>query len=148
MADIFHHFPIKATQQKVFEALSTPKGLDVWWAKRSSGEPEEGAEYKLSFGPGYDWQAVVSRCVPDTEFELELTSAQEDWQGTHVGFQKRALPRYDSTIWVGLRITSTIAFHVTAGRCSSDYSNDRSNMVKLCRMKIVLMCDDFNSVWF
>ena len=29
---------------------------------------------------------MVSRCVPDTEFELEITSAQEDWQGTHVGF--------------------------------------------------------------
>ncbi len=87
MADIFHHFLIKAPQQKVFEAVSTPKGLDVWWTKRSSGEPGEGAEYKLSFGAGYDWQAVVSRFIPDTEFELELTSAQEDWQGTRVGFQ-------------------------------------------------------------
>ncbi len=47
MADIFHHFLIKAPQQKVFEAVSTLKGLDVWWTKRSSGEPEEGAEYKL-----------------------------------------------------------------------------------------------------
>ena len=86
MADIFHHFPIKATQQKVFEAMSTPKGLDVWWTMRSSGKPEKGEEYKLSFGPGYDWLAVVSRCVPDTEFELELTQAQEDWQGTRIGF--------------------------------------------------------------
>ncbi len=87
MADIYHHFPIKAPQQKVFAAVATPKGLDIWWTKRSSAEPEEGAEYKLSFGPGYDWQAVVSRFIPDTEFELELTSAQEDWQATRVGFQ-------------------------------------------------------------
>ena len=29
---------------------------------------------------------MVSRCVPDTEFELELTKAQEDLQGMHVGF--------------------------------------------------------------
>ncbi len=41
MADIFHHFLIKAPQQKVFDAVSTPKGLDVWWTKRSSGEPNE-----------------------------------------------------------------------------------------------------------
>ncbi len=41
MADIFHHFLIKAPQQKVFDAMSTPKGLDVWWTKRSSGEPNE-----------------------------------------------------------------------------------------------------------
>ena len=86
MADIFHHFLIKAAQQKVFEAVSTPKGLDVWWTKRSSGEPLKGAVYELWFGPEYDWRAVVSQCVPDTEFELELTDALEDWQRTRVGF--------------------------------------------------------------
>ncbi len=45
----------------------------------------EGAEYGLWFGPEHDWRAVVSRCVPDSEFELEMTRAQEDWLGTHVG---------------------------------------------------------------
>jgi len=29
---------------------------------------------------------VVSRCLPDSEFELEIVSAQEDWLGTRVGF--------------------------------------------------------------
>lgn len=86
MADIFHHFPIKASARQVFQAVSTPAGLDTWWTKRSSGRAEKGVDYKLWFGPGYDWRAVVSRCVPDREFELEMTSAQEDWRGTRVGF--------------------------------------------------------------
>lgn len=86
MPDIFHYFPIKAARQKVFQAISTPAGLDTWWTKRSAGEPVEGAEYELWFGPEYDWRAVVSRCVPDCEFELEMTSAQADWQRTRVGF--------------------------------------------------------------
>ena len=86
MADIIHHSQIKASWQKVFQAVSMPKGLDVWWTKRSSGVPAEGAEYELWFGPEHDWRAVVTRCAPDTEFELEITSAQEDWQGTRVGF--------------------------------------------------------------
>lgn len=85
MADIIHYFLIKASPQKVFPAISTPAGLDVWWTKESSGVPEVGADYELYFGPGYDWRAVVSRCVPGTEFELELTSAHEDWQGTRMG---------------------------------------------------------------
>jgi hypothetical protein len=51
-----------------------------------TGKPVEGAEYELWFGPAYDWRAVVSRCVPDREFELEMIKAQEDWQGTRVGF--------------------------------------------------------------
>lgn len=86
MADIIHHFQIKASWQKVFQAVSMPKGLDVWWTKRSSGVPTEGAEYELWFGPEHDWRAIVIRCAPDTEFELEITRAQEDWQGTRVGF--------------------------------------------------------------
>ena len=86
MADIFHHFPIKAPARHVFEAVSTPAGLDTWWTKQSSGLPEEQTEYALNFGPGHDWRATVSRAVPEAEFELELTHAEEDWVGTRVGF--------------------------------------------------------------
>lgn len=86
MADIVHDFPVKGTIEKVFQAVSTSSGLDAWWTKRSSGEPKLGASYNLWFGPFYDWQAVVSRYVPQAEFELELTAAQEDWLGTRVGF--------------------------------------------------------------
>lgn len=90
MADISHDFPIKASPRQVFQAVSTPAGLDTWWTKRSSGEPTEGSEYNLWFGPEYDWRAVVSRYVPDSEFELELTSAHDDWRGTRVGFSLEA----------------------------------------------------------
>ncbi len=86
MADIFQHFPIKASARQVFQAVSEPAGLDLWWTMSSSGQPEVGTEYELGFGPGYDWRAKVSRCDPGSEFELELVSAHEDWQGTRVGF--------------------------------------------------------------
>ena len=65
--------------------FTTPGGLDEWWTQRSSGEPKEGAEYELWFGPEYDWRARVTRCVPDVEFELQMTRADADWTGTRVG---------------------------------------------------------------
>ena len=86
MADIVHQFPIKASAQQVFQAVSTPTGLDAWWTLRAAGEPEAGATYELWFGADYDWRAVLSRCVPNSEFELEMTAAQEDWLRTRVGF--------------------------------------------------------------
>jgi uncharacterized protein YndB with AHSA1/START domain len=86
MADVFQDFPIKAPAHKVFEAVSTPAGLDAWWSLSSSGQAEQGAEYRLGFGSGYEWVAKVSRYVPDAEFEFVLTKADEDWQGTRVGF--------------------------------------------------------------
>jgi len=89
MADIYHHFPIGASSQRVFEAISLPSGLDAWWTKRSSGKPVDGAEYELWFGPEYDWRAVVYRCIPGTGFGLEMTRADDDWRGTLIHFELR-----------------------------------------------------------
>lgn len=87
MADIFQDFPIKVSPARVFEAVSTPQGLDVWWTKTSSGRPVLGEEYVLGFGPGYDWRAKVTKCVMDSEFEIQFFNSHEDWDGTRVGFR-------------------------------------------------------------
>lgn len=97
MADILHDFPIKASKERVFRAVSTPQGLDTWWTKRSGGEPHEGAEYQLWFGPEHDWRAKVTRYQQDVEFELEMVQADGDWVGTRVGL--RLEPRAGGT-WV------------------------------------------------
>jgi uncharacterized protein YndB with AHSA1/START domain len=86
MADIFQDFPIKARASRVFEAVSSAAGMDAWWTKESSGEPHVGSEYKLGFGPKFDWRAKVTECVKDSAFELEITQADADWIGTRVGF--------------------------------------------------------------
>ena len=86
MADILFDFPIVAPAAKVFEAISTPQGLDSWWSERCAGEPRPGAGYELWFGPEYDWRAIVSRCTPNTEFELTMAVADADWAGSRVSF--------------------------------------------------------------
>ena len=97
MADILHDLPINAPLERVFHAVSMPEGLDTWWTKRSAGQPREGAEYELWFGPEHDWRARVTRCRPDTEFELEMTRADSDWVGTRVGLR---LERRGAFTWV------------------------------------------------
>lgn len=87
MADIFHHFPINTPVQKVFDGVATPAGLDAWWTLRSSGKPAIGQEYELYFGETYDWRAVVTKCVRNEEFELQMTGADKDWLETRVGFR-------------------------------------------------------------
>ncbi len=85
MAGIFHDLTIEAPRERVFEAMSTPEGLDRWWTKACSGEPMEGAQYTLFFGPEYDWRARVTRCIPSQEFELQITQAHPDWMGSRIG---------------------------------------------------------------
>ena len=87
MPDIFHEFTIKAPRDRVFDMMATPAGLDRWWTQTSAGRPAQGEEYVLFFGPDYDWRAKVTRCVPGSEFELQMTSSHPDWMDTRVGCQ-------------------------------------------------------------
>jgi uncharacterized protein YndB with AHSA1/START domain len=87
MADIFHYFPINASIDKVFDAVSTPNGLDKWWSKTTLGKGEVGETFHLHFEPDYNWTAIVSKCIPDKEFELTIQTSDEDWKGSKVGFR-------------------------------------------------------------
>src|SRR5690242_16617202 len=100
-----------------------------------------GGEYTLWFGPEYDWRAVVSRCVPETEFELELTKADEDWQRTRLGLfwkSETMWPMVNSTILAGRVRTNITGFRAIAGRCILGCSSVTSNTASSCRMKIGL----------
>lgn len=87
MPDILQDFPIKADARRVFDAISSPAGLNQWWTETCAGEPRLGASYDLGFGPGYEWGARVTRCDVAARFELTLTKADADWTGTRVGFE-------------------------------------------------------------
>lgn len=90
MPDILQEFTVKSSPGRVYEMFAKPAGLDRWWTKSSEGTPKEGAEYKLGFGPGYDWRAKVTRCDPGKAFELTMTDAHEDWHSTRVGCELKA----------------------------------------------------------
>jgi len=87
MPDIYHTVPVRGSAQRVFDMVSTPTGLDVWWTARSQGSPLLGTDYQLWFAPDYDWRARVTACEAGTLFELELTTAMQDWLGTRVRFE-------------------------------------------------------------
>lgn len=89
MADIIQEFTVKAPPSRVFQAMATPQGLAQWWTKTSTGEPQQGAEYSLDFGPDHQWRGKVTGYVPDSHFELELTTAHPDWMRTRVGCELR-----------------------------------------------------------
>lgn len=86
MADIRQIFFVKASPGKVFDGVSTPEGIDNWWTLDCSGKPSVGEQYNLGFGPGYQWNAVVSKCSPSEEFELTMKDSDGDWNETRVGF--------------------------------------------------------------
>ena len=84
MADIYLDFPIKSSPERVFEAISSPEGVSVWWSLSTKGIPDIGSIYELNFGPGYLWTAKVVACRAPSVFEWQLLEADEDWVGTKV----------------------------------------------------------------
>jgi uncharacterized protein YndB with AHSA1/START domain len=100
MADILQDFPVHARPHRVFEAISAPEGLNNWWTNTSAGKPIEGTEYELNFAPEYRWRAVVACSVIDSEFEFQITKADDDWTGTFVGFR---LDAREKKTWVRFR---------------------------------------------
>jgi uncharacterized protein YndB with AHSA1/START domain len=90
--DILHDFYIKASPTEVFGAISAPHGLSQWWTKNASGQPAKGSEWMMGFGPEYDWRAKVSTSEPDKAFEFKVTKADEDWNGTVIGFELNDAP--------------------------------------------------------
>lgn len=109
MPDIFHDFPTKVSPGRVFEAISTPRGLDAWWTKKSSGRPAEGKEYELWFGPQYDWRGLVTKCVAPSEFELQILRADPDWNSTRVGFRR-------SYAWITVAVALSLVYVFVLGR--------------------------------
>jgi uncharacterized protein YndB with AHSA1/START domain len=87
MADIFHYFTINAPVHKIFDAISTPNGMNKWWTETAQGKPAINERFQLGFGPEYKWTAIVSKYAKDSEFEFTMEQSDEDWQGTMVGFR-------------------------------------------------------------
>ena len=87
MTDILHDFPVAAPRPKVFEAVSTPDGLDKWWTRTSKGLPQLGALWEFYFDEGFDWRAQVIRFDTDRLIEWEITTADADWSATRVAIE-------------------------------------------------------------
>lgn len=86
MAEIHHQFQIAAPVPAVFDAFTTPKGLDSWWTLQSEGQPVRDSLYRLYFGPEYDWKARVLNAEINRSLTWSIVQAMADWMPTSFGF--------------------------------------------------------------
>ncbi|MCB0819728.1 MAG: SRPBCC domain-containing protein [Bacteroidetes bacterium] len=80
-------FPVNASAEKVFGAISTPSRLNNWWTASCEAEQKLGGIYDLYFEPDYYWKAEVTKWIDNREFELRMIKSDQDWNGTQVGFR-------------------------------------------------------------
>lgn len=101
---IFHDLFIKASSDKVFEAISMPDYLENWWPLRCSGEPTLNAIYNYYFTPEYNWFGKVIQVEMNKILVIEMKESDEDWEGTKLSFNLEELEgginlRFSHTGW-------------------------------------------------
>ena len=76
MPDILHNLTIQSSAENVYDVITTPKGLAVWWTKTSYSHPELGAEYQPFFSDEYDWRAIVLEYDENGDWSLSILYVQ------------------------------------------------------------------------
>jgi uncharacterized protein YndB with AHSA1/START domain len=89
MSDIIHQVGIKAPAEKIYELLTTDRGLSQWWTKDVSGAGEAGSIIEFRFnGGGPDFS--VAELVPNRIVRWKHAGTMpEAWMGTDILFQLR-----------------------------------------------------------
>jgi uncharacterized protein YndB with AHSA1/START domain len=86
MTSIRHNVVIKATSEKVYQAITEQDGLASWWTTDTIAKPELGFVNIFLFGK-YRNEMKVSRLDKNKIVEWDCISSIEEWVGTKVSFE-------------------------------------------------------------
>ncbi|KGN30518.1 activator of HSP90 ATPase [Knoellia sinensis KCTC 19936] len=83
MVDILHQVGVRATPDKVFDALTTIDGLSGWWTEDTTGSTDVGGVIQFRFpSGGFDMRVLES--VPGERVVWEVVGGPEEWIGTTI----------------------------------------------------------------
>ena len=85
--DINHRVGIKASPDKIYEALTTNNGLAQWWTNDISGAGGVGSIIEFRFNGGGPDFAVVELVANKTVRWKHSGNMPEPWMGTEILFQ-------------------------------------------------------------
>ncbi len=99
MADILHGIGIKSSSlEKVYEALTTCKGLAAWWTEDTQGENIVGGTLKFRFDAGgFDMKVLALN--PATHVLWEVVDGPEEWVGTKISWDLKQQGDYISILF-------------------------------------------------
>ena len=89
MPDIRHLLYIQSTPEKIYEAITTQKGIAAWWSVQNNAKPEEGSIYRIYFGGDYFKEIKIVDLVPDKKVTWQILQADSEWLNTQVTFDIR-----------------------------------------------------------
>ncbi|MFN0276659.1 MAG: SRPBCC family protein [Chitinophagales bacterium] len=74
-------FHINAPRERVFEAISTIKGLSNWWTINTSGDSSKNKIIRFTFGEMEGPQMKVVEITPNERIKWECVAGSDGWIG-------------------------------------------------------------------
>jgi len=87
MANIRHHLIIKASNQVVFDAITTQEGLRAWWTNETDAKAEVGYVNHFKFGSEYFNEMKISKLNAPVMIHWDCINGPEEWIGTKLSFE-------------------------------------------------------------
>ena len=79
-------YHINAPREKVFEAISTLKGVSNWWTTQVSGDDRAGGTLQFDFGDFKGPAMKVAEIKANEKLVWECVSSEHGWQGNTFTF--------------------------------------------------------------
>lgn len=86
-ASICHRLLIESPVEKVYEALTTQKGLMGWWTPETIAKAEIGSVSRFAFGPTYSKEMKIEELRPYSKIKWLCLKGAEEWLGTTLTFE-------------------------------------------------------------
>lgn len=92
MVNIIHRIGINSTASKVYQALSTIKGVASWWTEEVEGDEKIGGKLKFTFRTTTgdikgQMLMEVKELNPQHSVRWECVEGPDEWIGTHITFE-------------------------------------------------------------
>ena len=115
MVNIIHRVGIKASLQKVYEALSTTEGISNWWTKDTTGESEIGKRIMVRFHTleGNEIGSMNIEVVdlkPEKEVHWKFIDGPKEWIGTEVVFDLHQEENYTIVLFSHINWSEEVEF--------------------------------------
>jgi uncharacterized protein YndB with AHSA1/START domain len=78
--DILHRVGIKASPDKVYQALATPEGVAGWWTTSTTGDSKTGGAIRTVF------DLELLELHPGKRVAWRVASGPPEWMGSRISF--------------------------------------------------------------
>jgi uncharacterized protein YndB with AHSA1/START domain len=86
MPNIRHNLLIGASDEKIFNAITSEEGLSAWWTPKTTAKAEVNSIARFPFGNDYYKEMKITELISAEFVKWECIKGDAEWVGTSISF--------------------------------------------------------------